>query len=286
MSASANRRTNPALWTPLLPQESPPIHDHINTNNLYNRQEVLHGVLCRMYIAAHIMRLGEETRFAALMFMQRYFHVVRRILYSPDLPDLKWVAAVCLFLATKTEEQSRRLRDVINMVSMVLDTDYRNLSPSEKPNIQLEYKPPSLNDKYWESKKTIVETEQHLLRFLGFDVDVPRPHRVVTLLLAHVEEDEARNGMKVHCFRVLNDALFDSEALQFGALVLACSSIEIARDACDASSSAFPMQWWTQYHVVKEELVQAMARLQMAARKLEGDEVNDKTGNLRRLYDY
>eukprot|EP00751_Fragilariopsis_kerguelensis_P027102 CAMPEP_0170868624 /NCGR_PEP_ID=MMETSP0734-20130129/23716_1 /TAXON_ID=186038 /ORGANISM="Fragilariopsis kerguelensis, Strain L26-C5" /LENGTH=421 /DNA_ID=CAMNT_0011246523 /DNA_START=18 /DNA_END=1283 /DNA_ORIENTATION=- len=147
----------------------------------------------RMYFACHILRVTTETRFTAVVLLHRFIQAKNKARFQPDYDDgeeennnnnedggdLSWIGAVCLFLACKTEEEPRRLRDVINMARMVLsensDDDMLTLNLSQ---------PPSLNEEaYWDSKKKAIETEQMVLRWLGFDCSVSHPHRAVYWIL-------------------------------------------------------------------------------------------------------
>lgn len=224
-----------------------------------------------MFIAAHILRLGTETRFSALLLLRRYVDAVFSQTGEANVTQcpMKWVAAACLFLATKGEEEPRRLRDVINLAHMVLDEgigDNSTASPPSGLTIFVNMEPPNLNDKYWESKKTIVETEQLVLRWLGFDAFVPHPHRAVTLLLGHMIREEQRDALVAVAFQLLNNALFYGPALHHGSLILACASIELAkRDIEIGDGSGLDHGWWTKYNVQDEELRQTKEDLERAA---------------------
>ena len=173
--------------------------------------------LFRMYVACHILRLTTETRFTALVLLHRYTQAKNEVAspryYDNDEEEknsnvidenernLPWIGAVCLFLACKTEEEPRRLRDVVNMARMVLSSS-STLSTSKTkiktPSLSISNKtivddvilsmnlskPPSLNEEeYWDSKKKVIETEQMVLRWLGFDCSVSHPHRAIYWIL-------------------------------------------------------------------------------------------------------
>ena len=150
--------------------------------------------LFRMYVACHVLRLASETRFTALVLLHRYGQAKQEATSSSSTEhhqeEWPWIGAMCLFLACKSEDEPRRLRDVINMVEMVL-------SPPESTNkgvgrfhtgndgcdesviVMDMVHMPSLDGAYWESKKKAIETEQMVLRWLGFDSFVSHPHRAV-----------------------------------------------------------------------------------------------------------
>lgn len=210
-------------------------------------------MLYRMYIACHILQLGYEARFTALVLFHRYTRAVKG-----DGADPTWAAASCLFLACKAEEEPRRLRDVINLAHMLLST-----SRDESAHIVLKIEPPHLNEDYWDAKKKIVETEQIVLRWLAFDVSVSHPHRAVSLIL---EKDElVRDKIVPIAFRRLNDALFHGPALEHLALEMACAAIELARVEIEIGNvTLFKGRWWGKFNVSNEALEETKKHLNEA----------------------
>jgi len=127
--------------------------------------------------------------------------------------QLGLVAAACLFLGCKIEEEPRKIRDVINLYSMLDFMGSRSSPNLSRPksgqqakrhstndtawssrndnvshitkNIEVIMldKPPLLDESYWELKQKIVQTEQGVLRLLQFDVSVSHPHRAVVIML-------------------------------------------------------------------------------------------------------
>ena len=108
--------------------------------------------------AGYRLRLPQEITASAVVFLYR-FHDQRR---ASEDEDSELVATTCLFLAAKTGEHPRRLRDVINTVRRLRRADDG---------------PMALDREYWSLKEKIVATEQRLLRSLGFDVHVQHPYR-------------------------------------------------------------------------------------------------------------
>ncbi|CAB9505861.1 Cyclin [Seminavis robusta] len=109
--------------------------------------------------------------------------------------------------------------------------------------------PPPLDDKYWKTKATIVQSEQIVLRWLGFDVSVCKPHRAVSVLLAEPtiqsqalpipvqgtiapkeEQENVKRQVTTVAWRRLNDALFYAPALRHGTMELACAAIALAAE--------------------------------------------------------
>lgn len=163
------------------------------------------SVLFRMYVACHVLRLGTETRFTALVLLHRYAQAKQTSTTTEDREDWPWVGGVCLFLACKAEDEPRRLRDIINMAQMVLSPPDTTTTPrDDRGDEQVETminntvdndrdhfstivmdmtRTPPLDGAYWDSKKKAIETEQMVLRWLGFDCSVSYPHRAVFWIL-------------------------------------------------------------------------------------------------------
>jgi hypothetical protein len=133
----------------------------VNSPGSSNSNMLLFPVLSRMYIASDILRFQPETRFSALVFLHRYAITIdeERIQRHRSISDWKWIAAVCLFLACKAEEEPRRLRDVINLVKMLF------ICEGNGNTVTMKEHPPNLNEDYWKAKAKIIETEQIVLRY-------------------------------------------------------------------------------------------------------------------------
>lgn len=258
--------------------------------------DVTSTFLFRMIVACHILQLQTETRFTALVLLHRYVRAVEEHAPGPAERrqqegvegDLPWVGAACIFLACKAEEEPRRLRDVINMVHMVLSrpptppssVDGNGIAAqtgrrrSDGNIICIMPQPPNLNEDYWKAKKRVIETEQAVLRWLGFDVFVSHPHRAVFLMLEVMPNN--RDKVMAIAFRRLNDALFSSQALEHPVVELACAAIELAVAEVDrngkvngngygdretTTSRGFKEQWWAQYRLTSESLKLCMDHL-------------------------
>lgn len=248
MEAGDSGVMDPALGSPL----------DLATANVYSDvvDRSLRPWLYRLYVAAHILRLSTETRYAALVYLHRYAHTQQ--------PMNRWVAAACLLLATKSQEEPRRLRDFINLAEMILGAEDVN----ESLLISMEKDPPPLDDAYWERKKKLVETEQTVLRWLGFDVFVPHPHRVVVLLTKHLPLQQ-RKSLALVAGRILNDGLFHGKALRHTCVVLGAAAVDLASREVSLEDS-FPEGWWTPYNISKKEVETTIHDLTQAMFLLKG----------------
>jgi hypothetical protein len=219
-------------------------------------------VLSRMFIACNILGFGIETQFSALVFLHRYALAVAKDIHTQhkSIRGWRWVAAACLFLACKAEEEPRRLRDVINLAHMLFAKEDKGNAATIAEN------PPDLDEDYWEAKKKIVETEQIVLRWLAFDLSVSHPHRAVFLLL---EKEPERDILIPVAFRRLNDALFHAPALKHSVLELTCASIELAEEELKLGNGVSTRRdWCTIYNISCDGIAAAKCRLVEATNRL------------------
>ena len=192
---------------------SAPLHDVIAEDKHIPLQPLLY----KLWIACQVLRLGQETSFSALVLLHRYY--ANHVANEPQ--DWKWIGAACLVLGMKTEEEVRRLRDVINVAHML---DFGVADESTDLVFDIPSHLPELNEGYWKAKELIVTTEQMVLRVLQFDVLVSHPHRLVVLL---VQDLSLPDEVVPRAWQHLNGALFYAPALTQNALPMASAAVEL-----------------------------------------------------------
>jgi hypothetical protein len=227
--------------------------NNVQEDDARDHDQTLRPLLSSLFVACNVLKVSVETRFTCCVLLHRYYAACPA---DQRTDNVQWVVAACLFLACKTEEEPRRLRDVINCANMIQweeepsseVTRKRPRSSDSKSDhveatstnatgtcaiIKWDPQPPSLDETYWEGKETIVRTEQNVLRWLAFDTTVSHPHRAVLVILQQQEifnkiSPETRAVLTAKAWRRLNDALFYVAALQHGILELAAASIYLA----------------------------------------------------------
>jgi Cyclin, N-terminal domain len=150
-----------------------------------------------LWVGAHVLRLSEETRFTAAVLFHRYsLRATKENEASCGMKrprdeqeyqtERMLVVAICLFLASKTSATSSvgedpvRIRDVLNVVQSIRVEH----GDDDSKQILLRWIDQQDDEAdYLKRKKEIVTLEQHVLRFLSFDIAVIPPHRAVVLLV-------------------------------------------------------------------------------------------------------
>lgn len=194
--------------------------------------------LCHLLAASEVLRLPVETTYTACVLLHRYF--LANANASSDHVDSRWVVAACLLLACKSEEEPRRLRDLINCAQMISVDNEQSVVAKEGETVKLGWnpEPPALDDDYWKCKSKLVQVEQEVLRWLAFDCTVSHPHRAVVLFVQDAadadDDDDDTAAVTVHqllittAWKKLNDSVWHVAALQHPAWLLAVVAIRFA----------------------------------------------------------
>ena len=256
-------------------------------------------LFCKVYIACQTLHLSTETRFSAMVLLHRYlshyrFHQSHHEGVSSSSTNdrdnerrqhLGNVAAACMFLACKSNNQSRRIRDVMNACHILQFQHQEPKADADSDAITLLVKkhPKPLNDEYWFGKETIVKVEQHVLRMLRFDVTVSQPHRMLVVVYEEVEillgeqhtKEYLESALKI-AWKRLNDAMFYTPALRLDCLSLACAALCLALDECcskegkmdNGSQKSLNSKWWNVVNGKEAKILDAKEKLKEATAHL------------------
>ena len=156
-----------------------------------------------LLVAGARLRYSQETTARAVAF----FYELRRA-FERDETEL--LAATCLFLAGKSAETPRRVRDVVNAVHRARRSDAATLP---------------LDDAYFRRKAAVVDAEQKALRLLGFDLETPTCHRLA-LTFAHAARCSTRAARIAAA--LANDALLDETCRGLPAAAVAAAAVDVA----------------------------------------------------------
>lgn len=189
-----------------------------------------------------IQRAGQNlnlpiiTISTACTFFHRFYSAYSLAKHAPLV-----ISQGCLLLASKSEENSRRIRDILNTTYAV------NFSDREPLRVSTEY---------WKMKEQVLRAEQILLRAFAFDMAPAHPHHY---LLHFIRDLEATEDVATMAWCVSNDSLCSPLCLQYSAQTIACACILFAADL--TNTHPFVGEWWEKYATNRIQLEDAAHQL-------------------------
>ena len=270
-----NSSSNTVQWAEISTISKIPTTNHDGKISMMSMKDVvIRPILLKMHIASHSMELGSESRFTGLVLFHRYVRHFNKLLLQEQqhhmqndmhqiTSHLGKVAAACLFLGCKMEEEPRRIRDVINLshvlnfCSSSVENDTTATSTSDKqrealqniPTIIESLNPPPLDEQYWKNKEEMVSIEQHVLRMIRYNTTVCHPYRCILIIMETLgfgvgNKDttssssntkwlltpQQSDNLILRSYRILNEIALDpgGSTLQYPVLVLSCAAIVLA----------------------------------------------------------
>lgn len=160
-SSIIDRDQSQWLFTPSELLRTPSILDGLPVaQELANRQK---GVNFITQVGI-LLKLPQLTLATASVYLHRFF--MRHAMQQPNKPGLHHysVAATALFLATKVEENCRKMRELIVACCRVAQ---------KQPNLVVD----DQSKEYWKWRDTILHNEDLLLEALCFDLQLEQPYR-------------------------------------------------------------------------------------------------------------
>ena len=167
----------------------------------------------RSHWAAFIQQVGalldlpNVTVCSACVYWHRFYSHCPLQEYDPLIS-----AQASLLLASKVEENVRRVRDIINVAHAVGDPSAPALAISQL---------------YWNMKEVILRMEQAMLRSLSFSVSYTHPHFYLLHICRHLECSASLTSL---AYYVLNDSQRTTLSLQYAPPSLACAAVYLASE--------------------------------------------------------
>lgn len=118
----------------------------------------------------------------------------KNIVMPKGMKDVHILGEALVLIASKTTEELRKVRDVINVT-------YRMLHPSPQPPIEI-------NEKYKNHKEHVLNYEQMILRNVGFSLNFELPHK---FLLNYLKSLGACSMVVQTSWTILNDSFLHSK---------------------------------------------------------------------------
>jgi hypothetical protein len=192
--------------------------------------------------SGRLLELPNLTISTACVYWHRFFSLHSLLVYHPSL-----CAAASLFLASKAEESSRRVRDVINVVYRVehmppgswhapantaaggnsmQGVNNGAMSPARTPGHTAD-EPLQVSQLFWDLKEEVLRFEQKLLRVLAYEMKIYHPQVYV---LHFARELECSEEVCRSAYYICNDSQRTTLCLQYGPNAIACACIYLAAE--------------------------------------------------------
>ncbi|CAA7023622.1 unnamed protein product [Microthlaspi erraticum] len=164
--------------------------------------------------------------------------------------DVKIVAASCVWLASKLEENPKKARQVI-IVFHRMECRRENL-PVDHLDLY--------SKKFSELKVDLSRTERHILKEMGFVCHVEHPHKFISNYLATLETPPE---LRQEAWNLANDSLRTSLCVRFRSEVVACGVVYAAARRFQVPLPENP-PWWKAFDADKssiDEVCRVLAHL-------------------------
>jgi len=179
--------------------------------------------------AGGLLELPILTICTSCVFFQRFFSQCSFAKFDPLV-----IAQACIMLAAKAEENSRRVRDVINTTEALREQGKDHLQEAKE---------------YWGMKEDVIRSEQTLLRVFAFDLDLRHPHHYILHFIRDLEGAEELASVS---WCILNDSLCTTLCLQYRPEPIACAAIYLAGEMIGEQVSHG--EWWEKFDTSRVEL--------------------------------
>ncbi|WEW55040.1 hypothetical protein PRK78_000468 [Emydomyces testavorans] len=197
-----------------------------------------------------LLKLPQLTLYTASVYLHRFFMRYSMV----DLPQRPGmhpysIAATALFLATKVEENCRKMRELIIVCCRVA---------LKQPNAVVDEQ----SKEFWKWRDTILHNEDLLLEALCFDLQLEQPYRLLYDFLYFFHQHDNKS-LRNSAWAFINDSIYTVLCLQFTARTIAASALYAAARHCNISfdDDDLGRPWWEQLDVNVKDLKRACNRM-------------------------
>ena len=180
-----------------------------------------------------MLKLPQITLATASVFLHR-FYMRHSMENGADHKGLHYypIAATCLFLATKVEENCRKMRELVIACVRVAQKD---------PNKNIDEQ----DREYWKWRDNILHNEDLLLEAICFDLSLESPYKTLFELLL-LFGSENNKPLRNAAWAFVNDSCLTVLCLQFPSRMIAASALYAAAKHCDVSfpDDEYGRPWW------------------------------------------
>ena len=185
--------------------------------------------------AGIMLKLPQITLASASVFLHRFF--MRYPMIEDEVtgrPHHHYysVAATCLFLATKVEENCRKMKDLVVACVRVAQKQPQKIVDEQ-------------DKEFWRWRDTILQLEDLLLEALCFDLSLESPYKTLFNLLVYFREDNNKS-LRNSAWAFVNDSCMMPLCLLWSSRTIAASALYAAARHCnvDFRDDKYGKPWW------------------------------------------
>ncbi|KAL9598380.1 MAG: hypothetical protein Q9219_004542 [cf. Caloplaca sp. 3 TL-2023] len=180
-----------------------------------------------------MLKLPQVTLASASILLHRFF-VRHSMVDTPGRPGFHYysMAATSIFLATKIEEDCRKMRELVIACVRVAQKDPHKMVDEQ-------------DKEYWRWKDNILHNEDVLLEALCFDLTLEPPYKVLYEYLTYFGEGGNRR-LRNSAWAFINDSCMTTLCLMFSSQAIAASALYAAAKHCgtDIQDDEEGKPWW------------------------------------------
>ncbi|KAL9042094.1 MAG: hypothetical protein Q9180_000845 [Flavoplaca navasiana] len=166
-----------------------------------------------------MLKLPQVILATASVLLHRFF-VRHSMVEAPGRPAYHYysMAATSIFLASKIEEDCRKMKELVVACVRVAQKDSRKLVDEQ-------------DKEYWRWKDNILHNEDVLLEALCFDLTLEPPYKVLVEYLNRFGKSDHRR-LRNSAWAFINDSCMTTLCLQFSSRTIAASALYAAAKHC------------------------------------------------------
>ena len=190
-----------------------------------------------MQEATILLKLPQVVMSTGSVLFHRFYSRASLKKYS-----VKMYAMACVYLAAKSEEQVRKMREFL---AVFLNMHQRREGePHEYYDVQ--------SAAYMEAKAELTKAERTVLRELGFVVHVEHPHKFISSFLKFLNLERNKELTQL-AWNLMNDSMRTDLCVRLKPEAIACGCIAMAARKLQHALPATP-PWWHVFDVPKEHI--------------------------------
>ena len=180
-----------------------------------------------------MLKLPQVTLATASVLLHRFF-MRHSMVETPGRPGFHYysMAATSIYLATKVEENCRKMKDLVVACVKVAQKDATKLVDEQ-------------DKEYWRWRDNILHSEDVLLEALCFDLTLEPPYKILFDYLNYFGESDNRR-LRNSAWAFINDSCLTTLCLQFPSRTIAASALYAAAKHChtDMCDDDYGRPWW------------------------------------------